>query len=42
MVMDELLSLQAFDVQAADALPERASAMSFWCSHNSGASIWCL
>ena len=41
MVMDELLSLQAFDVQAADALPARASVMSLWCGRNSGASVWC-
>ena len=39
--MDELLSLQAFDVQA-DTLPERASSISLWCDgNNSGASVWC-
>ena len=41
MVMDELLSLQAFDVQA-DTLPARASSISLWCDgNNSGASVWC-
>lgn len=40
-MMDELLSLQAFDVQA-DTLPERGSSASMWCNgDNSGISLWC-